>query len=103
MGKKSKKRTIQAPTKKASSGKLKETSLFQKLRPFLFPILFGLGASGAYLINTNDLMNSVGSSANAGIQVTWIVQVCTYLCIVGLIVLGYQFESKLEETEKKRA
>lgn len=81
----------------------KETSLFQKLRPFMFPLLFGIGATGAYLINSNNLMSNVGTSANTGIQITWVVQICTYLCIVGLIVLGYQFESKIEEAEKNRA
>lgn len=74
-----------------------QSSKFDKLRPFLFPVLFGLGALGAWLINTNDLMNKVESGANMGIQITWVVQVCTYLCVIGLIVLGYQFQSKLEE------
>jgi hypothetical protein len=69
----------------------------------MFPLLFGIGATGAYFINTNDLMSNVGTASNTGIQVTWIIQVCTYLCIIGLIVLGYQFESKLEEMERKRA
>ena len=75
---------------------------FPKLRPFLFPILFGIGAIGAYFINTNDLMNKVQTGANAGIQITWIVEVCTYLCVIGLIVLGYQFESKLEKRDANK-
>jgi Na+-driven multidrug efflux pump len=87
----------------SKNGNQQETSWFKKIRPFMFPLLFGLGATGAYFINTNNLMSNVGSSANAGIQITWVVQVCTYLCIIGLIVLGYQFESKLEQSEKKRA
>jgi len=74
-----------------------QSTWFAKLRPFLFFILFGLGSLGAWLINTNDLMNKVESGANMGIQITWVVQVCTYLCVIGLIVLGYQFQSKLEE------
>ena len=76
---------------------LKENKWFPKIRPFLFPILFGLGSLGAYYINVNDLMNKVGTGANSGIQITWVVQVCTYLCVIGLIVLGYQFEDKLEK------
>lgn len=75
----------------------KKAGWFPKLRPFLFPILFGIGALGAYYINTNELMNKVQTSSNVGIQITWVVEVCTYLCVIGLIVLGYQFESKLEK------
>ena len=97
MGKKNKRQIIKKTLVKH------ETSLFQKIRPFMFPLLFGIGASGAYLINANDLMNSVGFAGNSGIQITWVVQVCTYLCIIGLIVLGYQFESKIEEAGKNRA
>jgi hypothetical protein len=70
---------------------------FPKLRPFLFPVLFGLGSLGAYYININDLMNKVGVTGNVGVEITWVVQVCTYLCVIGLIVLGYQFQVKLEE------
>lgn len=70
---------------------------FPKLRPFLFPILFGLGALGAYFINVSDLMYKIQTGANEGVQITWIVQVCTYLCVIGLIVLGYQLEAKLEK------
>jgi hypothetical protein len=74
---------------------------FPKLRPFLFPILFGIGTLGAYYINENDLMNKVGTSGNVAIQITWIVQLCTYLCVIGLIVLGYQFEARLEKNANK--
>jgi hypothetical protein len=70
---------------------------FSKIRPFLFPVIFGLGALGAYFINVNDLMNKVGSTGNSGIQITWFIQVCTYFCVIGLIVLGYQFEAQLEK------
>lgn len=73
-----------------------------RIRPFLFPVLFGLGGIGAYLINVNGLMNKVQSGSNQGIQVTWLVQVCTYLCVIGLVVLGYQFESKLEKNENSK-
>ena len=73
--------------------------LWSKLRPFLFPVLFGLGSLGAYYININDLMSKVGVGANSGVQITWVVQVCTYLCVIGLIVLGYEFEKKLEERD----
>jgi hypothetical protein len=79
----------------------KKVGWFPKLRPFLFPILFGMGAVGAYFINTNDLMNKVQTGANVGVQITWVVEVCTYLCVIGLIVLGYQFESKLEKRNDK--
>lgn len=72
---------------------------FAKVRPFLFPLLFGLGALGASYINANDLMSKVGTGSNQGIQVTWGVQICTYLCVIGLIVLGYQFEAKLEKND----
>lgn len=75
----------------------KPNTWFPKIRPFLFPLIFGLGALGAYYINVNDLMNKVGTGANAGVQITGIVQVCTYLCVIGLIILGYEFEKKLEE------
>jgi len=77
-----------------------KSSWFAKVRPFLFFLLFGLGSMGAWLINTNDLMTKVQSGANMGIQITWFVQIFTYLCVIGLIVLGYQFQSKLEEREK---
>jgi hypothetical protein len=81
----------------------KKRMWFAKLRPFLFPILFGIGGLGAYFINVNDLMNKVGTGANTGIQITWIVQVCTYLCVLGLIVLGYQFEAKMEDRNEARS
>ena len=92
--------------KKRNSTSLKVVSVqkngwFPKLRPFLFPILFGLGAVGAYFINTNDLMNQIQSGGNVGVQITWIVQICTYLCVLGLIVLGYQLEVKLEERNER--
>jgi hypothetical protein len=74
----------------------KENKVWPKIRPFLFPVLFGLGSLGAYYININDLMSKVGVGANSGVQITWVVQVCTYLCVIGLIVLGYEFEKKLE-------
>lgn len=77
--------------------KKKETGWFPKLRPFLFPLLFGLGSLGAYLINVNDLMATVQNQSNVGVQITWIVQISTYLCVIGLIILGYQLESKLEK------
>lgn len=75
---------------------------FKKLRPFLFPMLFGVGVLVANWINENELMYKVGSEGNIGIQVTWAVEVCTYLCIAGLIILGWQFETKLEERENKK-
>jgi hypothetical protein len=75
----------------------KKNTWFPKVRPFLFPVLFGLGSLGAYYINVNDLMNKVGTSGNVGVEITWVVQVCTYLCVIGLIVLGYQFEAKMED------
>jgi hypothetical protein len=75
----------------------KPNTWFPKIRPFLFPVIFGLGALGAYYINVNDLMNKVGSTANSGVQITWFIQICTYLCVIGLIVLGYQFEAQLEK------
>ena len=79
-----------------------DKKVWSKIRPFLFPVLFGIGALGAYFINVNDLMNKVGTGANSGIQVTWVVQVCTYLCVIGLIVLGYQFEAKLEKNANSK-
>lgn len=82
--------------------KPKENTWFPKIRPFLFPLLFGLGAVGAYFININDLMSKVGTTANSGIQITWVVEVCTYLCVIGLIVLGYQFEAKLEKSANSK-
>jgi len=80
----------------------KKNEWFLKVRPFLFPILFGLGALGAYYINVNDLMNRVQSGSNQGVQITWVVQICTYLCVLGLIVLGYQFEAKLEKNANSK-
>lgn len=77
----------------------KDGNWISKYRWLLFPVLFGLGALGASYINANDLMNKVQSGSNQGLQITWIVQICTYLCVVGLIVLGYQFEAKLEKNE----
>jgi hypothetical protein len=75
---------------------------FAKVRWLLFPVLFGLGALGASYINANDLMNKVQSGSNQGVQITWFVQICTYLCVIGLIVLGYQFQSKLEKNENSK-
>jgi len=74
-----------------------KSTWWSKLRPFMFPVLFGLGSLGAYFINVNDLMNNSQWNANSGVRLTWIIEVCTYLCIIGLIVLGYQFQSKLEK------
>jgi len=75
----------------------KENKWWPKIRPFMFPVLFGLGSLGAYYINVNELMSKVGATGNTGVQITWVIQVCTYLCVIGLIVLGYQFEVLLEK------
>jgi hypothetical protein len=77
----------------------KKSGIVAKLRPFLLPLLFLLGSTGAYFINTNELMSKVKDASNVSPSNVFWIQILVYAGIVGFIFLGYKFQSLLDKRE----
>lgn len=77
----------------------KKSTLVQKMRPFMLPLLFLLGSAGAYFINTKDLMGKVRDASNISPQSVFFIQVLVYIGIAVFIFLGYKFQSLLDKRE----